>query len=314
MHKKNLYFLFIILLITGISAKTQANNQAFFNALQKFYNHNYFIFNNIKIFGLCLIGQIGRQIYLQHPSSFKDAPNEQKEEVINTAREIGFSENEVKKLSIKIPKKNSFADWNNKNNNAACIFSTIILGRKNIKELKDAWKDKNVRKFIYAHELSHVKYNHHLKIIFYNIIASAIIAEVSVKIACYSLDKFSETFKNQRLILNLIKSFLCKNSTKLTIQAVLVSVISKIFEKNADLGAAALGKDVITGGIKHFKAMQNIKDTATQTIINKFDGNLTKIIVSFILQAKELLFLLTSSHPSYKERIRYLKALLPKEA
>jgi hypothetical protein len=117
-------------------------------------------------------------------------------------------------------------------------------------------------------------------------------------------------FVNQKMPIT-IKKFLNKPLIRFSLQNIPFVLLEKISEKNADLGAASLGPDVIKGGIKFFETWEKIEDDRNKAILDGFETITSKRFISALLSIKNFGKWLTfDTHPSLKERIRYLKAKL----
>lgn len=299
----------IILLLPIILTPTIAKPYDFLKSIEDLKQNNSFILDNMKMFALCIAKHLGTLVWYEDKRHFKDATEQEISDVIKTAKELGFSDKDIAKISVKIPQKSSWTDWTR--NNDFSDFNTIILGEKTVKELKEIFKDQNVRKFVYAHELCHTKYNHSPKRIFYKFIASMIIVELTIRSFSMATQKLFSIFGFQQKIPSMLKQFLSQAWIKFSLQSIPFTLIEKISERNADLGAASLGPDVTKGGIKFCETWKKIQDDRDKAVLEKFDDGISKKSMSFLLALRNFVIWLTwDTHPSLEERIRYLKAKL----
>jgi len=251
---------------------------------------------------------------LNDKTYYEDASKSETELIKSIAKELGFTKLELKNLRVKQPKKDTSAYLRNKNNFSAFL-NTVTLWHSNNEDHTEALKDPNAKKFIYAHELSHIKYKHTLKKLFLLLPACPLITHFGVKAFKSLFYRF--ILKNSLVGLKKIGikflNFLDSLPTKLFLQMWLFRAVGKKMEKNADLGAAQLGPDVIRGGIKLIKAWQKMRDASKEQAIEQFEGSILKHIVAYALSIKNFLHrTLFSTHPLRKTRIRYLQEALEK--
>lgn len=143
---------------------------------------------------------------------FDDAPRCEVDLIKKIAKQLGFSQKEIDKLQIKAPKENSPYSCRS-------FLNTVMLGQ-NTKNIEDF----EARKFLYAHELAHIKYNHSVKMLV-AFITLPVVTHVFAKI-CSKICKHLK--------------FLDSSAIKIVLQFIILAFIRKKFEKDADQLAASL--------------------------------------------------------------------------
>ena len=293
------------------------------------YKHPYLYFNILIIAGM--IKGLSFFADLETKSVFKDAPASTVEEIKKLAKELGFSDEHIAKISVKKPRKYNDFDTSFLNNYAA-FFDTVIIGRQNIDILKKLDQDPGAKKFTYGHELSHVKYAHVMKKI-WAIIISPVVIELGARslstVLCNMLLNMKEDYNNNNrslfynqtreqaacnklfdLSIKCTHEFLNSYVTKLIVQVIFFISMGRKFEKDADMGAASLGPDAIEGGIKSFEAYKQLREERNAAIVSRFSNPVVKTFVKCLLAVKGFFRRLLDVHPSDETRIKYLKAKL----
>jgi len=258
---------------------------------------------NIKIIAIVAMQLFRTLTNLQNKHFFATADVRDTKLVKELAKKLGFKQKDIDKLQVKKPVKYTSFDQMFRNNFAA-FFRTIIIGRQDHEVLGPIEQEENVKKFTYAHELSHIKYQHSKKLLFYVLFSPIIVYGVTT-----ILSKFLRKEKNLKIIPNILDSFI----TKSLIQISGLLLMKKKFEKAADMGAASLGPEYTKGGIKFFEAITEVKNTQYNDIANYFDNIIISYLLRFILTTRKFFYRIFDPHPSPEKRVKYLKRVLEKQ-
>ena len=292
MNKKIISMLFLS--ICTLSLQTRCVD------IEKFAKKHPFAYANIKTIAGFIFKDMFLQLDLKNKNAFQQGPQQEKELIRSLAKKIGFSEKGIDSIEVKTPVRGTIYDTMLKNNHAA-YRNTILLGRYSNKTLRNLIEnDNNVKKFIYAHELSHIKHWHRAKRIlslnscpllvhygfkYFNVAAKHIIPKICGEKLSPYLSIFLSEFKT---ITNFVP-------IKLGVQAILALFLNRKREHTADMGAASLGSDVIKGGIKFFKSLDSHEmGTSKNRILRKILG-------------------IFRTHPYSSERVAYLKKELERQ-
>ena len=247
---------------------------------------------------------------------FKKASQQEIADIKQIAEQLNINKQKIKNLRVKKPQKYTLFD-RMFTNNLAALENTVIIGNQQNESFARALQDPYVKKFAYAHELSHIKYNHSTKS-FLSFIILPIITHYGIKTFNYLYGKVLKSINlykmpyNTRVIIKNFPTILDSPITKYVAQMLLLTSIRKKFEKNADLSAATLGPNTIRGGIKLLQIFQNNEKKYKKAIMSQYKGSIFKYVMSFYLSVKHLLRKIFNFHPSHKVRIRYLQKLLKK--
>jgi len=300
---------FTLLSISSIQIKS-ANDYSDF---QKKYP--YLELNARQVVGY-IAGCIALIMNLQNRNLFKDANEYEIKMIKKTAKALGFTKKSISKLRVKKPIEYTYFD-NIFRNNYAAFSNIVIIGRQDHDIFGFLTRDPNVLQFIYAHELSHIKYNHTLKT-FLAFLLSPLIVHFGVtgfnKLYKQLLEEINID-RADNFTKSMAQSVLCildSVITKFLAQTILWLLIRKNFEKSADLGAASLGPNAIQGGIKFLKIVKEVEIAHKKDILAQYDNIVTTAIIKFIFLCKGILKTLWDSHPSHEARIAYLEHALKK--
>ncbi|MFC1842860.1 M48 family metalloprotease [Candidatus Dependentiae bacterium] len=272
---------------------------------------------NIKQMIIYIVSYLALCSNLENKGLFDNASKKEIETVKAIAKELGFSKRGIKNIKVKTPKKYNNFDEMFKNNYAAFL-KTLIIGRQDHEVLSEVITRPGVKNFIYAHELSHIKYNHSVKT-FFAFLVSPIITHFGVK--CFN-KVYKKIIKSiglnwtPRIVKSTIKcvpGVLDSAITKIFLQIFLWISIRKQFEKQADLSAASLGPETIKGGILFLKTVKKIQEDQNEDILEQFSNKVIKKLICIALGIKSFVSQLWDPHPSHETRIAYLKNVLKKQ-
>jgi len=304
--KKFIFLLLSVFLLLAQTTKLYSHTKH----INSYKKYPYLEFNAKQILGY-IISCIALMANLHNKGLFKNANAHEIKNIKAIAQKLEFSQKNINKLQVKKPVKYTYFDHILKDNYAA-FSNTILIGRQDHVTLNNIIKDPKVLKFIYAHELSHIKYNHTLK----TFIAFAI----SPIIIHFSIAGFNKLFnhfisktnlrKTNGLVssgIKLVPKILNSITTKIFAQMALWIMIRKQFEKNADLNAASLGPDIAQGGIKFLEATRDIEIIQKKDILNQYDNKVIIYMLKIVLACKSFLQKLLHAHPSHETRIKYLQ-------
>jgi len=311
--KKFLALLVFFLSISSVSTQSGCTYRNGKNTYKKTSSYLEFNINQILGYIFCYFALITN---LSNESFFEDASKQKTTQIKKIAKDLGFSEQNIQNLRVKIPKKYSYFGKTFRNNHAA-FSNTVIIGEQDNRRIAKTISDPGVKKFIYAHELSHIKYNHSLKS-FLSFAISPIVTHYGIKIfnALYksllgkiNINGMSRTSKN---IVTGLPGALDSLVPKYIIQLLLWTFIKKRFEKNADLGAAQLGPNVIRGGIKFLQTVCKMEQARKERVLSQYKGSTFQYIIGLYMLIKRVIYKIVDSHPSHETRIKYLQDALEK--
>jgi len=270
-----------------------------------------YAFLNIRIIISTLLSVALLKTALKTKKIFVDAPEKEIKLIKKIAKEFQLHQKIIETLKVKSPTPNSELDFKLKNNFFAS-FNTIILGNCYNSELNNLFTNNiNAKKFIYAHELTHIKKNHNLKKLFL-LISSPFATHYGIKglnkAFSYFYKKIFNKSKNHLYIekINRITSSL---GAKVTIQFLTLLFLSRKMEKEADRGAALLGTNIANGGIDFFNTLTKIKLQETESMLNEAQGIRRKIL-SFFVKVRTYFPNIFGTHPTNEERIKNLQAII----
>lgn len=314
--KKNKKPLLLIIFLLSSLHPINAYNQDDYKDFYKKHPYPYLEYN-VKI-----IATVAAQFFsilgtLQSKHCFTNAEAQEVNLIKEIAKELHFPQKDIDGLQVKRPVKHSYFDKIFRNNFAA-FFKTIILGRQDHEIFAPIVKEPNVKKFIYGHELSHVKYKHSQKMCFYTLLSPIIIHTFMTGLSKYfkyrtkniNTRRASNTVKSAVTVIpKILESFI----TKFFVQISVLILMKKKFEVDADMGAASLGPDSTKGGIRFFKALADIQDTKHNDIVNYFDSTIVKYMIKFTLNIQYFFRRIFAPHASAKKRAQYLEKVLERQ-
>lgn len=205
----------------------------------------------------------------------KDASPETKKTIIALGKRLGVKNPE--KIKVKVLPTFLFGTGKPFGPNAMALLNGDMAISKNFDD--DHLSD--VSKFIFGHELTHIKNKHIIKQLLGLILTSLSVIYLSYK---YNFFKKINEYTKKSTFLNIVTKYLAGNLIFKTLPNI-IPIIFK-YETQADLGAASLGKDVAEGGILLFTYLNN-------QLTPEQRGT---------LKIKHKLFL--DAHPDYKTRIK----------
>lgn len=224
----------------------------------------------------------------------KDASIGSKNQIMELAKKLDFKNPED--LEIKVKTKYEFYS-----NGEAFPDKTIAISQ----DINEKPTD-NISKFVFGHELTHLKNKHSVR----SNIVSLFLYPI-IFFTYYSLNKKYKIFEKIPFIGKIYKYIITKLSLPGNILHILTSIpfitiittnltlnnsIKTINEIEADIGSASLDIDVATGGIRWCNEKLKNQKIVNPTITSKIVFN----IIDFITKSID-------SHPSWENRLRYLE-------
>jgi Zn-dependent protease with chaperone function len=232
----------------------------------------------------------------RHLNKLKDASKQTKNCIIDLAKKLKIQNPE--KIIVKvIPDgviKNAY---------------TYLTGEIAVSKDFDADPYSNESKFVFGHELIHMKNKHGLKyFITMETLSAIFIAAIGYLRSRHEDLKKLPVFNK---ILNKVEKFSAMGKLNIIIYSsifcnfikrhIVEKTIGRAFEKQADLGAASLGKGITTSGINFFKWCNNENNEFKQRL-NKCPY-IRRMCIKLLLALRHF----TDPHPSPIDRIGYLK-------
>lgn len=206
-----------------------------------------------------------------------------------------FIEDVIKELNmqdydIEICKMNQLAINKIGYKNAFVLFNRLYVSEDFFKSLQY-----DVKKFLIAHELMHIKNNHSYKILAVNFISSIVPIAIMINYALNKIknssNKNQDLSKEQKIKDSVLNSFLTIPISFLSLR-LLNRAFSRYCEKQADRDAV-LNLKSIKGGLGLFEEFK-----VDQEMNKKPESFIKKYLLSWFL-----------THPSHDERIKFLKNL-----
>jgi len=233
---------------------------------------------NAQILAGSLIYNLAIHYGLKDKNMFCDADKGEVEGIRKLAIAMGFPKDFANKIVIKTP---TLANPSC-NNNFFAFFDTIISGRCSEPLLQEILKDENVKKFIYAHELSHIKFKHSLKKVLL-LLALPLTIHFGFKYGNKGTQEAAKTllslesYKKVRPYLEKLSKTTNHHLFKLMTQMATLFFMYRKMEENADKNAALLGPDVAKGGIKFLETNTKIAEKNKEEALVK-TGKLRPVI------------------------------------